>query len=60
MEYAQCADMHELTKRPPPPPPPPPPPVTPWYILLYNFLVTHPNLMEFGDMCYVGIMNICI
>ena len=21
----------------------------PWYILLYNFLVTHPNFMKFGD-----------
>ena len=21
----------------------------PWYILLYNFLVTHPNFIKFGD-----------
>ena len=21
----------------------------PWYILFYNFLVTHPNFMKFGD-----------
>ena len=25
---------------------------TPWYILLYNFSVTHPNVMKFGDFSW--------